>query len=308
MIYTFTGKNTHLLSEELQRITAAFLKEHGDMALERIDASELAADEIISRVCNLPFLAERKLVIVRSAEQNQPLLESIETLTERVPDSVDVYLVGQFDKRKSSFKDLKKLTQLKEFSDVNERDLPAWIVAYTKEQGGSISQSDARYLMERVGAKQQLLAREIEKLLIVDAAIARSSIQTLTEDSVEESIFALLDEVFSGKSSAALKRYRQQRSQQIDPHYIIAMLTWQLQQLALAVFAPDSDKQTLVQAGMSSYAAGKMQRLANSTTKADVRRYITLLSDVDMQIKNSAGVDADAALETYILEITSKNL
>ncbi len=303
MIYTLTGKNLHLLGEHINAVTAGFISDFGDMAVERLDASEISADELISRSSNLPFLSTRKLVIIRSAEQNQGLLEKIADLVDRTPDEVDLYIIGQFDKRKSSYKDLKKHTQLKEFGEANEQSLPDWVVGYAKEQGGSISAQNARLLVNRIGAKQQQLAREIEKLLISGKEIDRKSIELMTDESIEESIFSMLDEVFSGNRKAALKRYRQQRSQQVDPHYIIAMLTWQLQQLALAVFAPDSNQQTLVSAGMSPYAAKKMLRLASSVSKSDVRSYVSMLSEADSAIKNSAG-EPDAIVETFILSIS----
>lgn len=306
MIHTLTGKNDHALSAHVKMIVSKFAAQYGDMALERIDASELHADEIISRSSNLPFLAEKKLVIVRDVHTNTALMEKIETLVDRTPEQVDVYLIGAFDKRKSNYKDLKKHTQLKEFTENNPRDLAAWGVDYANEHNAKLTSANAQYLIDRIGVSQQRLAREIEKLTIGGGTIDRERIDTLTNESIEESIFSMLDAVFSGDAKQALSRYRQQRASQVDPHYIVAMITWQLQQLSLAVFAPDQSAQTLTKAGMSSFAAGKMQRLAGSVSKADLRRYVVSLTDTDQAIKNGAAIDADAAVENFIIEITSK--
>ena len=306
MIYTFTGKNRHALQAELTKRINAFMNAHGEMAIERIDASEIDASEIISRASNLPFLAPKKLVVIRSSEQNAQLLEKIETLLERTPDSIDVILCGEFDKRKSYYKQLKKLTELRDFKEENPRDLSGWASEYAKEQGAELTKADAMYLVERVGGDQQLLAREIEKLAIGGEKITRKHIDTLTDETIEASIFALLDEVFSGNEKAALQRYRQQRAARVDPHYIIAMLSWQLQQLASVVFAADPAE--IKNSGVSPYTASKLQKMIRSTsiTKKDVRQYICMLSETDSHIKNSVGVDTDAALENYILTISSR--
>jgi DNA polymerase-3 subunit delta len=304
MIRTFTGKNSFALQAELKELIKNAQKLGGDFAIEKIDASESDVDTILQAVQSLPFLSPSKLVIISSFQSNPILLERIVELVERTADGVDVVLVEPgLDKRKSYYKQLQKLTELKEFTDPKPQDLPNWLVKYAKEQGSSLSTSDAMYLVDRVGSSQQLLAREVEKLALSGEKISRESIDKLTDRSIQSTIFSLLDASFAGDRNKAIKIYREQRQARVEPQYIISMLTWQLMALAQAVFAQPQTESVLVAAGQSPFTARKSLNLAKNTTKAQIKKMINDLSELDLQTKTSA--DADAGIELFLIEITS---
>jgi DNA polymerase III delta subunit len=146
-----------------------------------------------------------------------------------------------------------------------------------------------------------LLASELQKLCIYDPKITRATIELLTEQSLQSTIFSLLDAAFAGDMKKAVEMYREQRKARIEPHYILAMLVWQLQLLTLAVYAPDTSESTLVATGMSPFTARKVAQLARGKTKADIKRMVVTLTELDAQIKTSA--DADAGVELYLMSL-----
>jgi DNA polymerase-3 subunit delta len=302
MVQTFTGKNSFALAEALKQIIADYDKEVGSFGIERFDASETEVDTLLQAVQSLPFLSPKKLIVIHSIQSNAALMERIEEFVGRVADGVEVVLVDStLDKRKSSYKQLQKLTTVQDFRETDARNLATWIVAYTKEQGGSCSLRDAQYLVDRVGGNQQQLAREIEKMVTYSAQIDKQVIDLLTDQSAQSSIFMLLETVFSGNTQRAIELYREQRSLQLDPHYILAMFVWQLQTLAQAVFSDQKTESALVEAGQSPYTARKSLQLARMISKERMKKMIVSLSELDVQIKSSA--DPDAALELYILRV-----
>ena len=113
----------------------------------------------------------------------------------------------------------------------------------------------------------------------------------------------MLDTAFSGNPKRAIELYRQQRQMRVEPQYIVAMLTWQLQNLALAVFASPQSESALVAAGQSPYAARKSLSLARTTSRVAVKRYVAELAELDVNIKTSA--EADSALELYLLRLAA---
>jgi DNA polymerase-3 subunit delta len=307
MVYTLAGKNTFQLSKHLDSVMSTFLKEHGDLGLERIDASEKDTDIVFQAVQSLPFLANRKLVIIKNSSSNVALLERLAELVERVPESIDVYFVDQnFDKRKSYYKLLKSLTTLTEFAEQRPQDIAMWISGAIKERGGTISRPDAQLLVDRIGSSQQKLSQEIDKLLLYQNNVTRESIELLTDQSIQSTVFALLDAAFQGNGAKALKLYREQRSAKVDPNYIVAMLTWQLQALALAVYAEPQSETTLLAAGQSPFSARKSLQLAKSISRKRLEQYVVTLSEIDAKTKSSA-VDADAALELFFVELTTSS-
>lgn len=304
MITTVTGKNAYALKAALKSTVGLAYKELGDMGIEKIDAQEADADTILQAVQSLPFLVPRKLVIVQNAQSNTELMNRIEEVIDRAADEVDVLLVGpSFDKRKSYFNILKKHTTLQEYNELKQFELPDFLVKEATKLGVTITKADAGYLVDRVGPDQMVLVSEIRKIAITTDTITRQGIDLHTEKSPQSNIFDMLDAAFSGNSKRAIELYREQRKMRVEPQYIIAMLTWQLNNLALAVFASPQSESTLTAAGQSPYAARKSLNLAKSTSKEAVKRYIADLTRVDVDIKTSA--EADSALELYLLSLSS---
>jgi DNA polymerase III delta subunit len=66
MIITLAGSNFYSLNRRLDELAGKFLAEHGELALERIDAEEADPAAILEAVQSLPFLASRKMVVLRS--------------------------------------------------------------------------------------------------------------------------------------------------------------------------------------------------------------------------------------------------
>jgi DNA polymerase-3 subunit delta len=302
MVRTFTGKNSFALASALKQIISDYDKEVGSLGIERFDASETEVDTLLQAVQSLPFLSPKKLIVVHSIQSNTALMDRIEEFVERVSDGVEVVFVDpNLDKRKSSYKTLQKLTALQDFKEVDGRNLPAWLLEYAKGLGADISTRDAQYLVNRVGSNQQQLAREIEKLTSYNPKISQKTIDVLTDQSAQSTIFSLLEAVFSGNTKRAIDLYREQRSLQLEPQYILAMFVWQLHTIAQAVFAESKTEASLVTSGQSPYTAQKSLHLAKAISRVRMKKMITDLSELDAQIKSS--VDADTAIELYILSI-----
>ena len=105
--------------------------------------------------------------------------------------------------------------------------------------------NDARYLVERVGTNQQLLANEIEKLALYDKDISKESIDLLTEETPQSTIFELLEAAFAGNHRKVQTLYAEQRAMKVEPPQIIALLAWQLHILAIIKTAGDRTPETI---------------------------------------------------------------
>ena len=291
---------------ELNRRVQDFVKEHTDMGLEKLDAEEAEASRLVDAVQNLPFLASRKLVVLRNPGSNKEFAEKFEDLMPNIPDITDVIIYEpKLDKRSSYAKLLQKQTEFKSFDELGERELPAWLVAEAKSRGGSLSQADALYLLNRVGANQQLLTNELNKLLIYDPKITRETIDLLTELTPQSTIFQLLDAAFAGNTKRALEIYEDQRAQRVDPQAIIPMLAWQLQTLAVIKTAGQKPvEQIAAEAKLNPFVVRKSVGIANKLSLAQLKKLVHDLRVLDVKLKTSS-IDADEALKFYLLNITS---
>ena len=304
MITTLTGSNSFALKAELDLLVSAFVKEHTDMALERIDGEEADYDRMREALESLPFLANRKLVVLRSPGSNKEFVENAERLLSETAETTDVIIVEpKLDKRLAYSKWLQKNTDYKEFNELDEFGLSKWLAEEAKKAEGNISPADAKYLIERIGTNQQLLASELNKLLIYDQNVSRKTIELLTEPTPQSTIFQLLDAAFAGNKKQIMKLYAEQRASRVEPQQIIAMLTWQLHVLAVVKTAGErSEADIASQAKINPFVLRKSRAIANKLSLTQLKKLVADLTQLDYQTKTSA-IDADDALQAYLLSI-----
>lgn len=306
MITTLSGPNSLMLRAELNRLVADFVAKHGQMAVEKIDCEEVEFERITEAIQSLPFLASEKLVVLHRPGTHKQFAESLESLVESTFSSTSVIIVEpKPDKRGRYFKLLQQKTELKQFNEMDARDLPRWVMEHTKLSGGSISSGDALYLVNRVGPNQLMLSNEIDKLITYDHQINRHNIDLLTEEAPQSTIFQLLDAAFAGNPKRVLKLYREQRLLKVEPLQIVAMLAWQLHILAIIKTAGGGSQQDIAnEAGISPFVLQKSNAIAQKLSMQKLKEMVHELLELDVKLKSTA-IDADEALKYYLLNISS---
>jgi DNA polymerase-3 subunit delta len=305
MVTTLTGANGFSLQSELERLVIEFVEVYGDIAVERLDGKEADFDRIRESLQSTPFLATRKMVVLRNPSANKSYLEQAGELLKELPESTDVVLIEQtIDKRLSYYKLLKTVTKFQEYDELDQRNLEQWSIGRSQAQAGTLSTTDARFLVERVGMNQQRLAHELEKLLLYDPMITHETILLLTEPTPQSTIFELLESAFSGNTKRALSLYRDQREQKVETAQIIAMLTWQLRVLAyIKTAAGRSIDAISKEAKLNPYIVRKSQTAAGRISFDNLKQLIADLVLIDMRSKLER-IDLDEVLQLYLIKIT----
>ncbi len=149
-----------------------------------------------------------------------------------------------------------------------------------------------------------MLASELEKLLLYDPIITRQTIDLLTDPTPQSTIFQLLEAAFAGNSKQAIKLYKEQRSMKVEPLQIIAMLSWQLNVLAIIKTAGDRSTQDIAkQAKINPYVVSKSQGIARKLSLDELKSLIKDLLEIDIASKRT-NIDIDEALQLYILKLS----
>jgi DNA polymerase III subunit delta len=304
VIIVLTGENSFMLQQELRRIVDGFVAEHTDMALEQLDGEEAEFDRLRESLQSLPFLASKKLVVLRRPSANKQFIEAAESLLTEIPDTTEVLIIEpKLDKRTAYYKFLKKHTEFKEYHELDAPQLAKWLVQSATEKDGKLSQSDAMYLVNRVGLNQQLLGNELTKLLQYNTAVTRETIDLLTERTPQSTIFELLDAALAGQSSRAIELYTEQRSMKVEPQQILALLGWQLHILALVKTAGDRDPADIAQqAKLNPFVVRKSQGIVHRMTLKQLKDLIHEVLTLDIRLK-SESIDADEALQNLVLTL-----
>ena len=305
MIITLTGANDFMLRDALRKLRDDFVQEYTDMGLENYDGQDVDPKQLPSILQALPFLVARRMIIFRQPSAQKSIQDSVEQLLSTVSDSTDLIIVEpKLDKRTSYFKALKKETDFREFNALDERSLANWLVEQVKSQDGSVSASDATYLVQRVGANQLLLSNEVQKLLNYQSQITRQTIDELTEPTPQSSVFDLVDAALAGNKKKTVALYQEQRQQKVEPMAIMGMLAWQLHILALVKTAGERSPGAIAsEAKVSPYVVSKTQSVARHCTIAQVREWVHQAALLDVRLKRQP-IDADEAMINFLLSLS----
>lgn len=300
MITVLIGDNFYQRNLHLQQIKAEFVRQYGDFSVMQIDASEVQYAVIEEALSGLSLLSANKLVIINRFTDSKELLDQIELLLERAPNTTDVVLIADsVDKRLGAYRVLKKLANLIDCSQPTS--LLNWILEYVKSCSGTITPSDAQFLLERTGANQTLLSHEIDKLVLYSPVISRQTIELLTESTPQTTIFQLLDAVFSGNQKGLLRLYKEQRMQKVEPLAIIGMLTWQLYVFAVIKAAEQAKVIDIArETKLNPYVISKSQSLIKNFSLGKIHQMLKNLLALEIKLK-SQPVDSDDALQLFLL-------
>ncbi len=305
MIVLLTGENEFGISIKQKQLISEYLRSNDSFGLERLDGEVLEISRLRDGVLQLPFLVSKKLIIISKPFSNKLICEALLDIRMHIPDEIDVVLVdSKADKRIKLYKELYADKMVQEFVALKGAGLEKWVTHYATEHGSNISQGDARHLIDRVGADQMRLAREIEKLAY-DELINTARIDSLTDQSLRNTVFDLLDKTFAGKTTDALRMYDDLLANKTDPNEVLALLGWQLHVIALVKYAGEGSSAEIVsKTGLHPFVAGKTIYVARRLSAEQIKTSISSALRADIAIKTT-NIDAADTVKVLLLELSS---
>lgn len=199
-IILFHGPNIWQMEDTLKAWVKAFEEKHnGDMNIECLEGDRLNYSEIINKAAPLPFLSEKRLLIIKNfmARAHKDEQKTLSDNLAKIPDHSIVILVESKtpDKRTSLYKKLSKECRVEFFEELQDLSLTQWIISQTQKYGAQIKASTANYASAYIGNSCQKLDNELQKLSLYKYGqeISPEDIQTLSVPMLETSIFQLTD-------------------------------------------------------------------------------------------------------------------
>ncbi len=303
-VTTLTGSNLFQIERIIHDQVAAYTEKYGELSIEKIDAEDSLASEIIARVSAESLFASNKLMIIRGLEANSELAEAPDKIITAVSDAHELILVlPKPDKRSRLYAVLKKNTQFKEVNGRTGADLIDWLIDIVTDLGGQIDRGIAAYIINRIGNDQVALANELSKLVIYDPNITRQTIDLLVEMSPQSTIFQLLSAAFSGDKRAVERLYNERRFLKDEPQQIIGLIVWQLHILAVIKASKSKPVDEIAHdLGANPKSVAVSANLARRLSDTKLNLLITKLLELDNKIKQQA-VNADDVLLYFLLSI-----
>ena len=310
--YLFEGVEENIKAATLQALRKAILPE----GLEELNETLMDApqtDAIIAACETLPFMADKRLIIVREHPALMGRADADERLIEYIPQvpesAVLVFLCrGKADARKKLFNAIKKVNGIVSFAPLNDAELNAWIVKTFAGLGKSVSPQTASVLSFTAGTDTSLLRREIEKLAALAGdrdIVTDADVQSVATRSVECTVFEMVDAVVAGQQGKAFGLLRDMLTTGSDRLGVLAMLLRQfrlMQHIKIMQFEKLGAAEIKQRLGVAPFAAERCIRQAQGYTGGQVKRAVRICLDAEYNVK-SGQWNQEGALESAMLEI-----
>ncbi len=309
-IYVIAGKEQALAKKHYQELLDRLIAPEQRATGLWVTDSKAAIDEVLDELRTLPFLTDRRVVVVQEADEfitkHRPLLETY--FDAPCASGVLILIANSFPSNTRLAKKLKKVGELMAITPPKPWQLPAHITQYVKQTFNiALAKDAAQLLVDLTGNDVTRLYSEVEKLVVfVDEKrnITVQDVEALVGHNRIFGVFEVIDAMVAGQTGAALSRLRNMFAEDKNAQYT-----------AVGAFAFHFRKmfnaKALLSQGKSIPEVTKALRIWGKTDQfyAQIRRVsleqisqiIQQLASIDHQIKTGQARPA-VAIEQLVLK------
>ena len=298
-----------------------------------LDGQQLTLDQLRAVCETVPFLAERRLVIVNgllgrfepksksrrrgktaSITNQQNEYKSFASHITQIPDSTTLVLIdGRIKSSNPLLRELSAKAEVRSFPLLRDAKLRQWIQQRVTEAGGSISLQAADLLARFVGGNLWIMANEIDKLVLFTAGrrIEEEDVRTVVSYAQEANVFAMVDAILEFRGGEAERLLRQLLQRGAAPAYLLVMLSRQTQMIVrMKELRGQRKSKAEIQDKLgltSDFVLRKVSEQAGRHSMARLREVYHKLLEADLSIKTGR-FDGELALNILIAELCQRGL
>ncbi len=275
-----------------------------DLSYRAFYAEESPPKEIVEEAQTCPFLAERRVVLVRNAAVYQkesaarPLFDYLESPNDT---TLLMLVAAQIDKRSKLYKACDKAGQVIECPQLTARGVEQWIKDEAGSRGKKISAEAVQELAARAGNRLGDVNNALEVVVGYVGErqdITGDDVRAACADVAEEEIWTLTDTIAASRTGHALSALRKLTEFGKKPDEILGIINWLLEiAYAVALSGPSPP-------GVSPFVAKKVAPLARKLGTKKLRDAFALCTDTHFMIR-STGVDENLALELLVVKLAA---
>ncbi len=313
-VHVFTGENSFELLREKVRWIAEFGKKYGEENVSRVDVSSASIRTLLDEVSVLPFLAEKRLVVIDGIPKCSK--EDIDLLEKCVhPSALVLFAEAKPDKRSGGVKELLKRAKVHVFEPPKGPALQTWVRSYAKEQGIALDPPAVQTLLEYTGDDQSMLAREIEKLAAyrTGKTVSRDDVELLCVPTEEGVVWKISDLLATGSKQNALLYAHRLIGRGGDAYGLWAILSSMLKNLVAVHAASEagisSQSDIAEQTGIHPFAVRSLAQYSRRLDTKKTARFVRWAADADRALKtgglrstDEAPQELEALIDAFILK------
>jgi DNA polymerase-3 subunit delta len=257
LLYVLHGEDDFSLTRSLEEIKQGL----GDPALlaantTTLDGQQVTLDQLRTVVETVPFLAEKRLVVIqgllgRFEPQVKPRrrrkmvpstgqeseYKPFATGLSNLPESTVLVLAdGKIKSTNPLLKQLSAKAEVRTFPILREAGLRQWIKREAAEQSASMSPQAVDLLARLVGGNLWIMSNEISKLALFASGrrIEVEDIKAIVSSAQEANVFAMVDAILDFKAGVAEQLLEQLLQKGASPAYLLVMLSRQVRMIVQA--------------------------------------------------------------------------
>ena len=326
IVYIFHGDDPLAIRREVQ----ALIQQLGEpsiaeLNITRLDGRQASDDDIRSAANAMPFLAEKRMVILSNpfARLNTDATRKrFLALLNELPDSTQLVLaLEDSNERGRQWKSLpvNESNWMRKWMRAagarmhyqlcalpSAREMVKWVREEARRQDGQFTPDAASALASHVGSDTQLASLEINKLLTyVDRKrpVDASDVEELTAQGSQADVFAMVDALAEGNARQSLNLLHRLLENQ-DAISLFGMITRQYRLLVQAREVLDEGKgsQMAAEVHVHPYVADKLAQQARRFTMPQLENIYHRLLEIDEAFKTGQ-MPLELALDTFIVSL-----
>jgi DNA polymerase-3 subunit delta len=309
MINFIYGDDNFRALETLKRIESVFVKEHGDLNIEKLSGETLKIDVLNVKTFALPFLGSKRLVIIDNLliSGKKEVKEELGRILKTIPESTDLIIFenGLPDKREAIFKLLDKLPSKQFFGQLDDFGLRKWISEQLLEGEFKISNPACAKLIAYVGPDLFRLKNEISRLIDAVKASKRAQIEVedvdrLIEPNNNYKIFDLTDAIAQKNANKAIFILYAFKKIGEDDYRIFNLIIHQIRTMLIVsdLSASMTADQIAKEAGLHPFVVKKTLINLKNFSNEELEKMYFNLGEIDWKSKSGL---ADIAVMTELL-------
>lgn len=321
-LYLFYGQEAYLYNEAILRIEKKVINPaFKSLNYIQIDGKNLDFETIMNACETLPFMDERKIVLIREydvfsnkkagnqSENNKDIDELINYIPNIPKSTILIFVTSEdIDKRKKIYSTIKKNGFVLEFKQLKSYELVKWVIKIFSSRNKKISNNDAEYLISRTTGNMQEIINEANKICAYsgdEPNINKNHINAVVPKNLENNIFELIDALTSKNTVSALEIFNELLLDSEPIPVILTMITRQYRLLLNTKLLIDkgySIQDITSKLGVIPFVASKLYKLSSNYYEEQIEDKMKQCLDADYAIKNGR-MDQRLAIEYLIIKL-----
>ncbi len=310
-VYLFYGDEKFLIERYVDSICGLLLEGDTAMLNKVVLDEETDPGKIVAEAENMPFFAEKRVVIVLNSGQFKKgeSDKKIQAYFEEPHKSTClIFVESKAVGNSKAVNFLKKCGGLAvNFEYRSSDELEAWMGQYISKRGKSISYSALTYFIAISDESMHSIQNEADKLLLFIGdrpEVMQEDIDAICTKTIKSLIFDMTQAMLTGNKKAAIYELDKMLVNKEEPIAIIGFLSSHLYKLLRVMELSQkrmNPKNIALETGISDYYIRNLIKQSKSTTIPNIQQALEMCHDLDVKSK-STSEDIRTALETFIIQ------